>query len=78
MKAKAKNDAEATTIITRDAGANCTTNDGGFPPNDHAYIFVYASWGGYLFCYKHGAIDHSPGFNTWSFRKNKWLIQFMH
>ena len=59
-----------------DAGANCTTNDGGFPAYDHAYILVYAGWCCDLFCHKHGAINHSPSLNTWAPRKNKWLIQY--
>jgi len=44
--------------------------------NDHAYILVYACWCGDLFCYKHGAINHSSSLNTWARRKNKWLIQY--
>ena len=71
-----ENDAETPTVFSGDAGANCTTNDGGFPAYDHTYILVYAGWCGDLFCYKYGAINHSPSLNTWARRKYKWLIQY--
>jgi len=75
MYASQKNDAETPTVFSRNAGPNCTTNDGGFSTNDNYNFPLYAGWGCYLFGCKFNPFNSASGDHYGQNRINLWCLR---